>query len=103
MRVPDWRHRGEYIRTRSIRKANSTETDIEPEWANEAYSDKYAVVLDPDPASKSGQSKRTIGWSETAGFLITVITIEIGSDLWGVNAFKSNDQDCRRYELGGKR
>lgn len=102
--VPDWLHRGEYIRTRTTRKGNPYETNIEPEWADEAYLDEDAVELDPDPASVKGQSKRTIGWSESAGFLVTVITVRDPQDgrLWGVNAFKSNDTDQRRYEQGGQ-
>jgi hypothetical protein len=99
--VPDWFHRGEYIRTRSDRKSRSGETNIEPRWANEAFLDKDAIELDPDPASKSGRSVRTIGWSDSAGFVITVITVrDDDGHLWGVNAFKANDVDQRRYTTG---
>jgi len=103
MSSPDWLHRGEYIRTRTQRKGNPAETDIEPEWANEAYTDTHAVELDPDPASKSGTSKRTIGWSDAAGFLISVITVEEDGHLWGINAFKPNEQDQRRYQNDGSK
>lgn len=96
MALPDWRHRGEYIRTRTERKGPG-EQNIEPAWADEAYADPYAVDFRPDPASRSGKSVRTIGWSDTAGFLITVITVEDGEDLWGVNAWKSSTGDQRRY------
>jgi hypothetical protein len=96
MAVPDWRYRGEYIRTRTDRKG-SGEQNIEPAWADEAYVDPYAVDLRPDPAGQSGRSVRTIGWSDMAGFLITVITVEDGEDLWGVNAWRSSTSDQRRY------
>lgn len=96
--VPDWRHRAEYIRTRSTRKESAGETDIEPEWADEAFTDPYAVIFSPDPASRRGQSDRTIGWSETAGILITIITVREGAKLWGANAWKSNDVDQRHYQ-----
>ena len=102
--VPDWTHRGGYIRTRSLRKGSAAEQNIRPEWADEAYLDPDAVELDPDPASLSGLSKRTIGWSTQAGFLVTVLTMrdpETGH-LWGVNAFRANDVDQRRYR-GGER
>jgi hypothetical protein len=101
--VPDWLHRGDYIRTRTTRKGNDAETDIEPDWADEAYCDEAAIELDPDPASQSKISKRTIGWSESAGFLISVITTRNPQTnrLWGVNAFRANDVDRNRYERGG--
>ena len=96
--TPDWKHRADYIRTRSTRKESTGETNIEPEWADEAFTDPAAVTFSPDPAAKKGLSDRTIGWSETAGFLITVITVREGDQLWGANAWKSNDSDQRHYE-----
>ena len=96
--TPNWKHRADYIRTRSTRKESSGETNIEPEWADEAFTDPQAVVFRPDPASKKGQSDRTIGWSETAGFVITVITVTEGATVWGANAWQSNNSDQRRYQ-----
>lgn len=96
--LPDWQHRGDYIRTRSARKGSAGETDIEPAWADEAYADPAAVIFRPDPASRRGASDRTIGWSDSAGFLITVITVRDGATLWGANAWKSNETDQRWYE-----
>ncbi|WP_205529208.1 hypothetical protein [Microbacterium halotolerans] len=100
MTEPDWSYRGDYIRSRSLRKGSEGENDIEPAWANEAYTDESAIVFRPDPASASGQSDRTIGWSETAGLVVTVITTTEGTKVWGVNAWKSNGSDVRRYERG---
>jgi hypothetical protein len=94
--LPDWRQRGVYIRNRSRRKPG--DTDIEPSWANEAYVDPDAVTFDPDYASLSGRSVRTIGYSITAGFLITVITLLDDGHLYGVNAWKSNSTDAGYYE-----
>jgi hypothetical protein len=96
--APDWKHRADYIRTRAARKESAGETNIEPEWADEAFADHAAVVFSPDPAARKGLSDRTIGWSETAGFLITVITVREGNKLWGANAWKSNDIDQRHYQ-----
>jgi hypothetical protein len=56
----DWQYRGEYIRTRSVRRVG--DTDIDPAWADEAFTDDGALVDSPDPASKSG---RPTGWSVT--------------------------------------
>jgi hypothetical protein len=56
------------------------------------------VTFDPDYASQSGRSVRTIGWSDSAGFLITVITVrDAGGDLWGATAFRANSIDERHY------
>lgn len=88
--------RGEYIATRSARHPG--DTDIAPAWANEAYADEARVVFDPDYASKTGRSVRTIGYSPTAGFVITVITVMDDGHLWGVNAWKANEKDIRAYE-----
>ncbi|WP_234785136.1 hypothetical protein [Mycolicibacterium elephantis] len=49
----DWSMRGKYIAKRRMT----------PGIADEALDDPDAVVLDPDPASKSGVSVRTIGFS----------------------------------------
>ena len=49
----DWSKRDEYI----TEKHGTT-----PEQADEALADPMRVVIDPDPASKSGASVRIIGW-----------------------------------------
>lgn len=87
MAAADWSKRGEYIA-----KHGTT-----PLVANEALADHDAVVLDPDPASKSGLTVRTIGYSPTANSLITVLTLVHEGTLYGVNAWPSNDTDKRRY------
>lgn len=55
-------------------------------------------MQDPDPASKSGVSVRTIGFSATFGGLVTVITVEDDGTVWGLNVWPSNDTDTRKYE-----
>jgi hypothetical protein len=64
--MADWSYRGDYI----IRHG------INPAEADEAVADPDRVVLNPDPASKSGRGVRIIG----------------------VNAWKANLKDQRRYE-----
>lgn len=70
---------------------------ITVEQANEALDDPDALVFDPDYASKSGRSIRTIGWSASYGGLVTVITVVDGGVTYGVNGWPSNDIDARRY------
>ena len=92
----DWSKREEYIRSRH---------GIEPTWAEEAVVDAHAVWLRPDPASRSGESVRVIGWSGSAGDVLTVILVTTRidpsepprGDWWGSNAWVANDQDRRLY------
>lgn len=91
----DWRHRDAYIRTRSERRVG--DTDIQPEWADEAAADPMAQVIDPDPASRSGVSVRVIGYSATADMVSTVILLSDEGITYGVNAWRANAGDERDY------
>jgi hypothetical protein len=97
----DWTHRGDYIRTRSARKGH-IEFDVEPEWATEAATDPQRLVA-IDPASRSGQTIRVVGWSSAADHLLTVIMLPKQQPpdgrWWGVNAWASNRRDEREYQL----
>jgi hypothetical protein len=88
----DWSFRGQYMLDRH---------GIRPVEANQALADPARIVLTPDPASKSGRSVRVIGWSETLSQLLTVIVLEHGGDLIGVNAWVSNPTDRGRYFSDG--
>jgi hypothetical protein len=56
------------------------------------------VTFDPDYASQTGGSARTIGWSDSAGLLITVATVrDDDGHLWGATAFRANEVDERHY------
>ena len=70
---------------------------IEAGWAMEALSDPDALRINPDPSSKSGRSVRTIGYSSSAGRLLSVITLTEEGVTYGVNGWRSNDSDIRRY------
>lgn len=83
----DWRYRGDYI----------AKHGLTPALADQAWDDPDRLVIDPDPASKSGRTIRVIGWSPTMGRLVTVIALPDGPTAWGVNAWPSNDVDARRY------
>jgi len=80
----------------------ATRHGVSIEQANEALADPEALVFDPDYASQSGRSVRSIGWSSSAGRLLTVITVAEGGVVYGVNGWPANDVDTRRYE-GGER
>jgi hypothetical protein len=67
----DWTVRADYVRTPH---------GVEPEWANEAVQDDHAVWLRPDPGSFSGHSLRVIGYSRTAGEILTVILVSPDAD-----------------------
>lgn len=84
----DWSYRADYMRERH---------GVEVEWANEALEDPEALRIEPDPASRSGRSVRTIGYSTKAGCLVTVITLEEAGMTYGVNGWTSSDIDIRRY------
>lgn len=81
--------RGEYIVAKH---------QVAPEHADEALADPDRVVFAPDPASRSGVSVRTIGYSASRNTLVTVITVEEGDGtVFGINAWPSNLTDQRRY------
>lgn len=84
----DWSHRGEYI---------TAKHGVTPVEAAEALNDPMRLVIDPDPASTSGRSVRIIGWSERDQAVLTVIVLEHEGREHGVNAWRSNTTDLRRY------
>ena len=95
MRI-DWAKRGDYIRMHHA---------VLPDWANEAVEDENALWLVPDPASRSGHSVRVIGYSSTAGTILTVILVDADAnpvelpdgDWWGSNAWVANQRDRQLY------
>jgi hypothetical protein len=86
-----------YIRHRSERYPGAT--NIEPSWTLEAAADPRRVVYDPDPKSHTG-AIRLIGYSPSAGFVITVIIT--GRAHAGSSAWKSSGADLRDYEGQGR-
>lgn len=92
----DWSKRGSYIRSRHA---------IDPHWAGEAVHDAHAVWLVPDPAGRSGRAVRVIGYSPTAGAVLTVILVDPAVDpceqpdgqWWGSNAWFANQRDQHWY------
>jgi hypothetical protein len=83
----DWTYGLDHMRVRH---------GIEAEWAMEALSDPEALRINPDPSSKSGRSVRTTA-IPSAGCLLSVITLTEDGVTYGVNGWRSNDSDIRRY------
>jgi uncharacterized DUF497 family protein len=73
---------------------------VAPDEADEAVSDPERIVIDPDYNSTSGRSVRIIGFSPTLDDLLTVIVVNEGNVVYGVNAWRSNSRDRRIYEEG---
>ncbi|HEY0499906.1 MAG TPA: hypothetical protein VGD48_29445 [Kutzneria sp.] len=72
--------------------------DIDPAWTLEAAADPDRITRDPDPKSWAGDI-RVIGYSATAGFVVTVMA---RSDTHaGITAWRTSGADLRTY-LAGK-
>ena len=84
----EWSHRRDYI------VAKHGVTSVE---ADDALADPARVVIDPDPASKSGRSARIIGYSHSAQAVLTVIVVDEVGTTWGSNAWRANAKDQGRY------
>ena len=63
--------------------------------AEEAFYDDNAVVINPDYASKSGKGVRTIGYSNSYGDILTVLTVLHEGRTYGATAFPSDRRDRR--------
>lgn len=100
----DWAHRGEHIRTRTVRYPDRpNEFDVEPEWATEAAFDSKSVR-----ASTGGASLEVIGRSASApprkpgeaGRLLKVWLVPKDFDSgswWGASACDANEEDRKSY------
>lgn len=73
------------------------------EQAEEALADPNRVVFEPDYASISGSSVRIVGYSETAGRVLTVIVVVDGDGkAWGGSGWPANTKDQGYYERSGE-
>ena len=83
-------HRGAYMAERH---------GVSVDEANSAIEDPDALTINPDPASASGRSIRIIGMANT-GRLVTVIVLDDQGIRYGVNGWRANKVDQRRYRDG---
>ena len=70
--------------------------------ALQALHDPRAVQFTPDYNSKSGDSIRVVGWSNSANSLLSIILVVGDDGLYGATGWRSNERDKRYYE-GGER
>lgn len=82
----------EYIRRRGERYSGAR--GIEPKWTLEAAADSARIIRDPDPKSHVG-AIRLIGYSHSAGFVITIIVDPVNYS--GITAWKTSGSDLRKY------
>src|SRR5437764_12706959 len=87
-----------HIQKRSARYPGAA--DIEPEWTEEVIDEPDALWFEPDPKSKSGLGIRVIGYSVSAGFVITVVAYRRRRVLWGATAYKASGAELRAYREG---
>ena len=89
----------DHIRTRSARYANAH--DIAPAWTVEVVNDPDRLVDEPDPRSVHVNSVRIVGYSPTAGMVITVVALrDVRGVLHGASAWKTRGAPLRRYWEG---
>jgi len=70
------------------------------EWVEQACADADRVILDPDPASRSGRSVRIVGFSSGYGYPITVVAVRRSDRLVVASAWPANSKDRRTYLEG---
>lgn len=69
------------------------------EEATEALEDPEALVFNPDPKSRSGDSARVVGYSPIAQAVLVIILVTRGGDTWwGANGWRANARDQRIYQ-----
>ena len=69
-------------------------------WAQQAWEDPSALVVDPDPASRSGRSIRVIGYSHGAQAILVVILVKADDHFVAASAWRANASHQRRYVEG---
>ena len=85
-----------HIRTRSDRYEAAL--DIDPAWTSEVVVDPERLVDEPDPRSAHANSVRIVGYSPTAGMVITVVALRDRQGvLRGATAWKTRGAALRQY------
>jgi hypothetical protein len=88
-----------HIRTRSTRYEQAV--DIDPAWTGEVVTDPDRLVDEPDPRSAHLNSVRVVGYSPTAGMVITVVALrDRDGVLRGASAWKTRGAAWRQYMEG---
>jgi hypothetical protein len=98
----DWSEVGEHDPHRRSQRKGPGRRDVQTEWATEACHDPNRWVRSAN--SRSGRTVRVTGYSESAGFVVTVILAPkhhpLRGQWWGATAWAANPTDVRSYEEG---
>jgi len=89
----DWSERDAYMFARH---------GVTTAQAEEALADPERVVINPDYASKTGQSVRIIGYSESLDKVLTIIVVVDDGHEYGANGWESNARDRYIYHQKGQ-
>jgi hypothetical protein len=96
----DWSEIDDHNPADRAARKGTTEHGVATEWATQACQDPRRVV--ESAGSRSGLTVRVTGWSEEAGFLVTVIVAPKdhppADRWWGATAWKANRADSRKYQ-----
>lgn len=65
--------------------------------AEEALADPWRVVIDPDYASKTGQSARIIGYAPSIDRVLTIIVVTDQGHEYGASGWPANSKDRNLY------
>ncbi len=68
--------------------------------AQEVIEDPRAILLYPDPRSRSGGSGRVLGHSPTAGAVLVIIVVpkeDDSDEWWGASGWPANPSEARLY------
>lgn len=96
----DWSEAGDHSPGQRAWRKETEEQNIPVEWATEACQDPRRLAA--SAGSNTGMTVRVIGWSESAGFVVTVIVAPKDAPpqerWWGATAWKADSRHVRRYE-----
>lgn len=96
----DWSEVGDHDPARRSERKGNEETNVQTEWATEACQDPGRWVR--SAGSKSGMTVKVTGWSESAGFVVTVVVAPKDTPpadrWWGATAWKAKTSEVREWE-----
>ena len=98
----DWSEIGEHDPGRRAERKGTAEANVLTEWATEACQDPDRWVR--SAGSNSGVTVKVTGFSEMAGFVITVIVAPKHQPprtrWWGASAWAAKTSEVKQYEEG---
>jgi hypothetical protein len=96
----DWSEVGEHDPGRRAERKGTSDQNVYVEWATEACQDARRWVR--SAGSRSGRTVKVTGWSDAAGFVVTVVVAPKESPpalrWWGATAWAAKPGEVKRYE-----